>query len=139
MIIIYGLIDPRDQQLHYVGCTRRTLKQRLEQHLYSLKAARNSRKSAAILALRASGLRPEAVVLQECETPAEADLAEHEWISNLRMVGCDLWNMQPGGNRPPVQRGFRMSKESRAKMSAAKKGKKLSPEHCAKLSAPRRS
>ena len=29
---IYGLIDPRDNSLCYIGCTRNSMKHRLQQH-----------------------------------------------------------------------------------------------------------
>jgi len=132
--IIYGLFDPRDGELRYIGKSEAGLKRRLAEHLMPSYLATPSHKNSWIKGLLAEGVQPVGVVLQRLSTSAELCDAERYWITFFRAQGCRLTNMTDGGEgfgKRPV------SAETRAKMRAAKLGKKQSPEHIAKRIAPR--
>lgn len=77
-----------------------------------------------------AGLRPKIVVLEEVACETDLNEAEMFFIAYLRAVGCDLTNATVGGEGAI---GFRASTETRAKQSAAHKGRKKSPEHRAAI------
>jgi len=66
--------------------------------------------------------------------PTEAEAFEHErfLISCFRDIGQPLCNLTDGGDGPS---GFKHSAETRAKISRIQIGKKLTPEHRAKVGA----
>lgn len=87
--IIYGLIDPRNGQLRYVGQSSRGLirpKQRHARHCWSWEEN-----------LKCEGLVPEIEILQECNLIDELDEAEIFWIGYFRMIGANLTNISTGG------------------------------------------
>jgi len=68
-------------------------------------------------------------VLTTCP-PFFLDVAEQRWIAKLGTFGPAGYNLTSGG-----QQGWRADASVGQRVSAARKGKKLSPEHCAKISA----
>jgi len=82
---IYGLRDPRDGRIRYVGCTK-SLRNRVHGH-------RNNPQTielhAWMLELRAAGLGPEVVTLETAVGAAAGRVAERHWIEKL---GADLLN-----------------------------------------------
>jgi len=61
----YGLIDPRTDQIMYVGCTRQYLPLRAEYHIYEAKNLKlNSKKCEWINELLTEGLRPKHTTLE---------------------------------------------------------------------------
>lgn len=120
MKVIYGLVDENDV-VRYVGaCKPWRVRRRLTEH-------------------RREGRRW-AVGIVELERTDEWQEAEDRWINNF----TDLENNAPGGGGRG--KGFKLTAEHKAKISAAhlgkkkpwvtehKKGKQLAPEHRAKLS-----
>jgi CelD/BcsL family acetyltransferase involved in cellulose biosynthesis len=79
-----------------------------------------------------SGFRPGVVVLEECTAAHELNEAERFYIAYFRFLGCRLTNATEGGEGAP---GVHVSEASRAKMSAARRGRKKSPEHIAAVAA----
>lgn len=74
---IYGLIDPRDGEIHYVGRSKQPFI-RLEQHL---KDARNgSEKGRWLTSLTEDDLQPDIRIL-DCVAESEADTVETEYIN----------------------------------------------------------
>jgi hypothetical protein len=65
-VFIYGLRDPRDERIRYVGKTRRPLRARLNGHLGEVKRWPKSAKSEWIAELATSGLLPQIVELERC-------------------------------------------------------------------------
>lgn len=94
VIYIYGLVDPRDKRVRYIGKTN-SLKRRLEQHV-SNDDASNPRKQRWIAGLKEKGLRPEMIVVEECDN---ANWIEREkfWIAEYRVTESDLINIADGG------------------------------------------
>lgn len=74
-------------------------------------------------------------ILQVCETYDELLTWEPIWIESFRSLGYGLLNVTDGGEGHV---GYMATPETRAKQSAALKGRKLSPEHIAKISAGNR-
>jgi hypothetical protein len=117
---VYALIDPRSDQLRYIGKAL-DVGQRDRNHFNQGKYER-SRKGAWIRELRAAGLRPDLIVIEEC-TPDESATREKYWIARARWRGIPLLNMKHGG-----QGRLNTSEETRARISASNKGKGHGPE-----------
>jgi hypothetical protein len=113
---IYGLIDPRNQQLRYVGKTSCSLSSRLRQHINDAARAKvNLKRFAWLNELRMAGLEPE---IFELETVLGAGWQDSEryWIAYFRFIGANLCNATIGGDGLD---GFVHSHESRRKQSAS--------------------
>lgn len=126
-LTVYGLIDPRDGQLRYVGLTTYTIKKRLQKHLDS----RNTRdhRGAWIRQLHDAGLKPFVVELQSgYHDKLSLKRGEIEWITHYTLLGAKLVNGTPGGD------GL-LSEESIEKIRRFHTGKKRSAATCAKMSA----
>lgn len=126
--IIYGLADPRDGQLRYVGKTVRDLEWRLRGHLNGARKKRN-RKDHWINRLILKDLRPDIFVI---EVVRDGDWVEAErfWIAYFRAIGANLLNYTSGGEGEP---GFRVAEETKRRISLGNKGKPKSPAHVAKI------
>src|SRR6185369_1307504 len=95
--IIYGLVDPRSDQLRYVGKTVREARRRLGQHVWQ---ARNEGHKRHVLAwldgLETAGLRPEIVELERVSPGGDWEEAEQFWIAYFRFLGANLCNHTDG-------------------------------------------
>lgn len=94
---IYALLDPRDKtRVKYVGATSQNLNLRLAQHLSS---RQSSDMAQWIAELKASGVCPIIVPLEECQGKETANQIEGKWIGNFRLtaINCHLPNYLPGG------------------------------------------
>lgn len=125
--VIYGLIDPRNGEVRYVGWTT-NLKRRMREHL-TPKKRETDYKTNWVRNLRAEGLAPRVRVLEYGSGPYDA--AEQFWISVYREAGVALTNLAIGGGGAV---GVIKSLETRAKLSQALKGKKRPPEVGKKIS-----
>lgn len=127
-VFIYGLVDPRDGQLRYVGQTVCGLRTRMSRHL-----ADRSRSHRAnwIGLLRGLGLKPQMVVIQEFADDELLSQAEIHWIAYFKALGFPLVNQTVGGEGTS---GHRDSSETRERKSLARLGKKHSVETRAKIS-----
>ena len=131
---IYGLIDPRDGELRYVGKTSVSVWKRRAQHVEASKTKR-TRCARWVRSLRRLGLRPDVVVFETHATEDALSEAERFFISYMRWLGCNLTNHTDGGEGAP---GWRASDEERARQSAARRGKPgrpQSPETRSKIAA----
>lgn len=116
---IYGLLDPRDGLLRYVGQTIQPLKLRLLDHC---KGNYPCRKTSWVKSLKKLGLRPRIVPLESEIHPSLLNESEAAWIAIARATGATLLNHTDGGgfeNRSP---------ESNAKIAAKLRGRKR-PAH----------
>lgn len=108
----------------YVGQTTKTPEQRFKRHA-------NCKTSLIGKAIRKYGRENFTVeVLEECDTPEQLNAREIFWIAELNCKAPIGYNCTDGGDGRP---GFFPSAESRAKMSAAHRGKKHSAESRAKI------
>src|ERR1035437_1201514 len=116
MSTIYALIHPETREIRYVGKTQRTTKARYSQHLYDSKKKINHLYNWW---RTLEGLIPEMITLEV--DPLDIDEAETRWILKGKSEGWPLTNMTPGGEGSCL--GHIVTPETRAKISAANKGK----------------
>jgi len=117
-MIVYGLTDPRTNELRYVGKTDKGLEVRLQQHLQPAYLRPNTHKNAWIKLLKREALRPDIFVIEETQDPE----AEQFWISYYKSIGCDLTNGTVGGEGWKV--GTKHSEAAKKKISEAHMGRK---------------
>jgi GIY-YIG catalytic domain len=100
---VYLLLDPRNHEVKYVGCTKRKLSTRLTSHIGAARtdpvAPRLMREW--ILNLLSLDLRPVIVVIQRCSTQTAATTAERFWIDHFRAHG-HLLNVVHTGSSPSL-------------------------------------
>lgn len=141
-VYIYGLIDPRNQQLRYIGVTKNpAARRRAHRRLQHTK----DKRSSWITSLRKKGLKPEFFIIEETDEINWID-TEVFWINYFRYIGSDLLNMVAGGVgilNPTAEvrakisakaKGRIISEETRRKMSEGNKGRTVSEEECKKRS-----
>ena len=121
--IVYLIIDGTND-LGYVGQTRCSLGKRFNQH-----AKNNSYIGNAIRAHGAENFV--AVVLKKCASKEELDFWEKHFIKSRHSKCPYGYNLTDGGEGTV---GLERTPEWCAKISEARKGKPLPPEHYAKLS-----
>lgn len=109
--VCYGLVDPRDGTVRYIGCTK-DLRARLAAHCKEARRKASSPKDAWINELRDRGLRPSVLVLEEVSTE-DWGLREKYWVAQYRPTGL-LLNRTDGGMG---MAGWVCSDEFRARVS----------------------
>lgn len=87
MIQIYGLIDPRNKRIRYIGQTSHVDK-RYRQHVAHPTASTKD----WIEELKVSALQPILIVLEDVNGDSSGDQIEAEWIHFYRQMGGDLLN-----------------------------------------------
>jgi len=91
--MIYALIDPRDDTIHYVGRTIR-LNGRLQQHLEE-EVGLNKKKSQWLQDLKKLHMTPKMEALESLECKAiDAERRETYWIQYLLSIGAPLTNIR---------------------------------------------
>ena len=110
---IYVLIDPRTEEIRYVGRTSKKPEERLFGHIY--RSNRGCHKDRWIRQLRRAGLVPRMVVIQRVPLLCWRE-AERYWIGHFNSIGCPLTNSAEGGEGTP---GCITSEKTRARMRAA--------------------
>lgn len=145
-VYIYGLFDPRDNALRYVGKTIKP-KTRLWEHVYNSRK-RETDKDKWIAELIELGLSPTFEILEQTDEEGWPD-AEKMWISKSIADGCDLFNVSEGGPNPPDWAGRKQSpehiqkrvekrrangnyvhsEEAKQKISKSKKGKMIGSDN----------
>lgn len=128
---IYVLIDPRSDEIRYVGWTY-DVEKRVRDHISKARKQHNY-KANWLVQLENEGLRPLYRVLESGTGDWAA--AEQRWIAYYRAEGARLTNLTNGGEGIV---GYVFSEETRQRMSAAKKGRKQSPEAIERSHAPLR-
>lgn len=93
---IYGLIDPRDDELRYIGKAN-DVDSRLKDHIKAAKANKSRKIARWIRGLLSKDLVPNLILLAPT---SEADWRndEREWIQAMRLAGFNLLNMTDGGD-----------------------------------------
>lgn len=125
---IYGLIDPRDNIIKYVGKSDDPEK-RLLGHLKQCKES-VTLKNRWVAKLKDMGLKPIVTILEEVPM-SEWELKEQQWIKDLTEQGYELKNGDRGGKG---RSGFIVSDETRQKLSLVNKGRIISEETRDKIS-----
>jgi hypothetical protein len=89
-IEIYGLVDPRDERIKYVGASKNS-KKRLAQHLESSKngfCSHASKRSKWIYELRSNNLKPAVRILETCNEEISKQREDY-WISHYYNIEGD--------------------------------------------------
>lgn len=155
MYVLYKITCSENGKV-YVGYTSKTAEERFQTHLLS---ARWKKKTALYDAIRRYGNGAFSVeVLLECESHAEACEHEIRLIKELNSILPTGYNMTHGGDGVPLtkeqreaanakkrgvcypkqleanlrRKGQKASDETRAKLSAVRRGRKQTPEQIAK-------
>lgn len=129
---VYGLVDPRNHQLRYVGKTIKVPRVRLLTHLWQArKAVRKKHLFAWLTGLEAAGFKPEIVIFEQVPPGGDWEEAEQFWIAYFLFVGANLCNLTIGGEGAP---GAVQSAEQRAATSLRMKGWKIPRMSPAELS-----
>lgn len=127
---IYCLVDPRTSEVRYVGKTEQRLESRITAHM---RDTTKCHRVHWLSELRALGLRPVGVVLEDVHGAHPWQESERFWIQRLRSMGARLVNNTDGGDGvsglPP---------ETRQRMRAVWLGRKHKPETLQKLRLARR-
>lgn len=111
----------------YVGQTVQTVEARIAYH----RSGSNNRGMLLHRAIQKYGQASfDIEIVEECETREELDEAEGRWIEWLNSLAPNGYNIRPGGGcHAPL------APETRAKIGAAQRGCKRSPEVCERISA----
>jgi len=128
---IYGLWDPRDGRLRYIGKSNDP-KSRLPAHLRAAKKkGATSHLRCWLIGLMNDDERPMMEILEEIAV-SDWQECEKDWIKQCRDIGLDLVNSCPGGLGGGVTRA-NMSEETRRKRSESAKARWQDPEWRARM------
>lgn len=124
---IYGLVDPRTNEIRYIGKTQQSPNTRLRAHMLDRS---NCHRVHWLQELAALGLEPNVVLFEAVEGAWPWQESERYWIAHGRKVGWRLTNNTSGGDGVPD-----LPPESRERIRQAWIGRKHSPETLAKIGA----
>ena len=104
---IYGLMNPTTKNIFYVGEST-NIKNRFISHLNTFDA--NINKCNEIKSIKEEGLKPLLVIFEtDILTKEDAEKKESECITQCKLQGYKLTNMNDGGNNPPTQKGVKLN------------------------------
>jgi len=136
-VYIYGLFDPRNGHLRYIGKTN-NLKERLRDHITFSRGRKgqgykfNPPKEKWIRSLLSEGLKPSIQVLEECTEDTWREV-EISWIRLAREMGISITNISDGGDgfgsgESNPYFGKKLTEEHKRKCSISLTGRKHSEE-----------
>ena len=128
--LVYGLIDPRTNELRYIGKSSRGLKRPKLHRQPKYRIGKTHRRMWLMSMWEDNETVPSVLVLKECQSESEALEQEVILIAFFKQTGIDLTNGTDGGDGIS---GHKMTEDTRAKMSKSKLGVKFSPEHCSNM------
>jgi group I intron endonuclease len=114
-VYIYGLIDPRNNQIKYVGWSSNP-QRRYKEHLYVSSLETNSHKNNWIKKLLGNNLKPYMIILEEILT-VEFEEKEKYWIN---LFGRKNLTNQTDGGEGCI--GYQRKEESNRKSSESQLG-----------------
>jgi group I intron endonuclease len=146
-IFIYGLYDPRNDELRYVGKSKNP-KHRLFEHINTVKNGEISSKAKWLKELIDNGYIPLVKILEKTNADNWEEV-EKRWIEKCRLEGLNLLNVAEGGSNPPDWLGrkqsifhirkrvearqakgnYHHSDETKRKLSEKKKGTQAGPNN----------
>ncbi len=132
--VIYGLCDPVDLELRYIGKAEDPVR-RYYLHLCDSQLRRKSHRNNWIKSLLRNGAKPALVTLDRGVSHEEWQERERFWIRFARGAGCALTNATEGGDGLSNP-----SAETRFKCGSSNRGKRMvfSDEHKARIAAANR-
>jgi len=100
---VYGLVDPRDKQVRYVGKAK-DVHSRYGQHLVF--PHKNIAKDAWLAELKAAGILPELLIIESNIEDSSSWNREKHWIEYYLAQGSQLTNVMHGNtaNRKPAKK-----------------------------------
>lgn len=116
-VFIYGLWDPRNGELRYVGKSE-NLVSRMRHHLGD---KRRTHKTHWLGVLKMLGLRPVVEIIDETDLDSWEE-CEKYWISYFKSIGTRLTNCAEGGRGGRTGPGRPMSEEAKRKLSEGRMG-----------------
>ncbi len=125
-VYIYALMDPESLECRYIGKSIRPL-ERLQNHMNERS---NCHRSHWLQSLKRRGLMPLMTLLARIDGAWPWQAEERYWIARGRALGWPLTNNTDGGDGVDG-----LNPESRARVTAAWKGRKHKPETIVKLRA----
>jgi hypothetical protein len=134
--VIYALADPCTLAVRYIGVTSKPPKERLARHISEAMAAPVDSTSHRIRWLRAlikAGNKPTLSVLRTVSGDDAWQSAERAEIARAKAGGARLVNGTDGGDGT-TGRKWRPGAELKKRLADAMRGKKMSPESCARKS-----
>lgn len=96
-LFVYGLVDPRNNQLVYIGQTNKGI-ERIERHSYCCLKRENPKKVKWVKELRKFNLMFEVIYFEYCNDQEELNQAETFYIQYFRGLGSPLFNYNDGGD-----------------------------------------
>jgi transcriptional regulator with XRE-family HTH domain len=90
---VYGIKDPRNDELRYIGKTVNNIEVRLHQHLSSNQLKKDCSKNNWLKEVLAANQRPMIYVIEKCENEGELSSREQYWIRHHLHQGCKLTNI----------------------------------------------
>lgn len=140
--LIYKLIDPRTNEIRYIGKTKNSLKKRLYEHLTKRNLTPKTHKNNWIKSLLKENLKP---IIEKIEEVNEDNWIEREiyYIQHFKNKGINLTNGTNGGDgalgtkqskdsinkrletmrKKYGKNAFKISEETKQKMSESAKGR----------------
>ncbi len=97
---IYGLVDPIDNQLRYIGKSLNGLKA-ANRHCTPFELNKRSHKNNWIKSVLKQEYRPVLIIIQEFIESDILSQAEIFWIKYFKAMGCQLTNATLGGEGTP--------------------------------------
>jgi hypothetical protein len=135
---IYALIDPRTDEVRYVGFTCRDLSDRLYGHVKVAKEGYNAHCSRWIRQLLSLDIEPHIMLLEKISMRFTWQEREKFWIRKGKRLGWQLTNMTEGGDGvigiTPWSKGRHLSLEHKQRLSDSLKGYKFTTERCLNIS-----
>jgi hypothetical protein len=124
---IYKLIDPRTNEIRYIGYTNKRISKRLKAHIRDSLKCNKTHKHHWIRSLLNKGLKPKIAIIKIVGDDWQK--WEIYYIALYKAKGCNLVNGSDGGEGV-----LNPNKETRYKIGSGTRNKKLTPEHREKLS-----
>lgn len=117
---IYGLADPRDGIIRYIGKSK-NLRRRMARHMSAMNLEKKHHAAAWLRSIVVAGLSPSVIVVESLNDADDWAAREIFWIAHFRSLGHDMTNFTDGGD---------------GGATFGRKGKKNTPEHIRKSSRP---
>jgi hypothetical protein len=130
-IYIYGLVDPTNNELRYVGKSINP-NSRYRKHLQDSKK-KISYKDKWIDSLLNKKIKPELLIIDVVSND-NWGFWEIHYISYFKSIGCRLSNLTNGGENPPNHKGRKRTPQEIKKISDSQKGMKRTDESKKKMS-----
>ena len=124
-VFIYGLIDPSNNELKYIGKSVNP-KNRFRKHLQD-SVKKITFKDKWINKLIKNNQKPELIIIDVVDSNDWVFWEKH-YIAYYKYIGCSLTNLTDGGDNPPNRKGIKRTKDEIEKIRKSNLGKKRSDE-----------